>query len=185
MAGAVATSRFVGRGAELGRLEAAFAYVGDGEPVTVCVSGEAGVGKTRLVTRFAGQVRETGGQVLLGGCIELGEGSLPYAPVVEALRGLGRGLEPAALDELVGPGRPLLARLLPELGQGEESSSAGLAVGSSAQARLFEAFLALLERLADRSPTVLVVEDLHWADRSTLDLLTFPSATYGPRCSSC
>src|SRR6266567_600938 len=173
MGGATATSRFVGRRAELGRLEAAFAYASGGDPVTLCVGGEAGVGKTRLVTRFAGQVRGSGGQVLLGGCIELGEGSLPYAPVVEALRGLGRGLEPAVLDELVGPGRPLLARLLPELGQGEESTSAGLAVGSSAQARLFEAFLALLERLADRSPTVLVVEDLHWADRSTLDLLTF------------
>jgi len=173
MAGAAATSPFVGRGAELGRLEAAFAYVGGGEPVTVCVGGEAGVGKTRLVTRFADQVRGSGGQVLLGGCIELGEGSLPYAPVAEALRGLGRGLEPAALDELVGPGRPLLARLLPELRQDEESTSARLAVGSSAQARLFEAFLALLERLADRSPTLLVVEDLHWADRSTLDLLTF------------
>ena len=173
MGGATATSRFVGRRAELGRLEAAFAYASGGDPVTLCVGGEAGVGKTRLVTRFAGQVRGSGGQVLLGGCIELGEGSLPYAPVVEALRGLGRGLEPAVLDELVGPGRPLLARLLPELGQGEESTSAGLAVGSSAQARLFEAFLALLERLADRSPIVLVVEDLHWADRSTLDLLTF------------
>jgi DNA-binding CsgD family transcriptional regulator/tetratricopeptide (TPR) repeat protein len=173
MARSVATSRFVGRTAELGRLEAAYAYASAGEPVTLCVGGEAGVGKTRLVTRFAGQVRGSGGRVLLGGCIELGEGSLPYAPVVEALRGLGRGLEPAALEELVGPGRPLLARLLPELRQGEESTSAGLAVGSSAQARLFEAFLALLEHLAGRSPTVLVVEDLHWADRSTLDLLTF------------
>ncbi len=172
MGGATA-SRFVGRRAELGRLEAAYAYAGGGEPVTLCVGGEAGVGKTRLVTRFAAQVRGSGGQVLLGGCIELGEGSLPYAPVVEALRGLGRGLGPAALDELVGPGRPLLARLLPEFGQGEESTSAGLTVGSSAQAQLFEAFLALLERLADRSPTVLVVEDLHWADRSSLDLLTF------------
>ena len=46
-------------------------------------------------------------------------------------------------------------------------------MGSSSQARLFEAFLGLLERLAERSPTVLVIEDLHWADRSTLDLLTF------------
>ena len=168
MAGSAATSRFVGRAAELGRLEAAFGYVGGGEPATVCVGGEAGVGKTRLVTQFAGQVRGSGGRVLLGGCIELAEASLPYAPVVEALRGLGRGLEPATLDELVGPGRPMLARLLPEFGQDEESTGPPLAVGSSAQARLFEAFLAVLERLADRSPAVLIVEDLHWADRSTL-----------------
>jgi predicted ATPase len=93
--------------------------------------------------------------------------------VVEALRGLGRGLEPAALDNLVGPGRPLLALLLPELGRGGEATPAGLAVGSSGQAQLFEAFLAVLERLADRFPTLLVLEDLHWADRSTLDLLAF------------
>jgi DNA-binding CsgD family transcriptional regulator/tetratricopeptide (TPR) repeat protein len=169
MAGTVAASPFVGRAAELGRFEAAFAYARGGDPVTLCVGGEAGVGKTRLVTRFAGRVRERGGQVLLGGCIELGETALPYAPLAQGLRGLGRGLEPAALDELVGPGRPLLARLLPELGQDEESTWAG----SWGQARLFEAFLALLERLANRSPTVLVVEDLHWADRSTLDLLAF------------
>ena len=57
MAGSAATSRFVGRGAELGRLEAAFEYVGGGEPVTMCVGGEAGVGKTRLVTEFGGRVR--------------------------------------------------------------------------------------------------------------------------------
>jgi DNA-binding CsgD family transcriptional regulator/tetratricopeptide (TPR) repeat protein len=173
MAGAVASSRFVGRTAELGRLEAAFAYARGGDPLTLCVGGEAGVGKTRLVTRFASQIRQGGGQVLLGGCIELGETALPYAPVAQALRGLGRGLDPAALDELVGPGWPLLARLLPELGQGEEPAPAGPAAGPSGQARLFGTFLALLERLADRSPTVLVVEDLHWADRSTLDLLAF------------
>jgi DNA-binding CsgD family transcriptional regulator/tetratricopeptide (TPR) repeat protein len=173
MAGTAASSRFVGRTAELGRLEAAFAHARGGDPLTLCVGGEAGVGKTSLVTRFADQVRGGGGQVLLGGCIELAETALPYAPVVEALRGLGRGLEPAAIDDLVGPGRPLLARLLPELGPGEEPVPAGLAVGSSGQARLFEAFLALLERLTHRSPTVLVVEDLHWADRSTLDLLAF------------
>jgi DNA-binding CsgD family transcriptional regulator/tetratricopeptide (TPR) repeat protein len=173
MAGTVASSRFVGRTAELGRLEAAFARARGGDPLTLCVGGEAGVGKTRLITQFAGRVGSGGGQVLLGGCIELGETALPYAPVVEALRGLGRGLEPAALDNLVGPGRPLLARLLPELGRGGEATPAGLAVGSSGQAQLFEAFLAVLERLADRFPTLLVLEDLHWADRSTLDLLAF------------
>jgi DNA-binding CsgD family transcriptional regulator/tetratricopeptide (TPR) repeat protein len=173
MAGAVASGRFVGRTAELGRLEAAFAYARGGDPLTLCVGGEAGVGKTRLVTRFADQAREAGGQVLVGGCIELGATALPYAPVAQALRGLGRGLEPAVLDELVGPARPLLARLLPELGQDEEPAAAGQAAGPSGQTRLFEALLALLERLADRGPAVLVVEDLHWADRSTLDLLAF------------
>jgi predicted ATPase len=171
MGGAAATSRFVGRAAELGHLEAAFRSVDRGEPAALCVGGEAGVGKTRLISRFTDRVRERGGTVLIGGCVELGEASLPYAPVVEALRGLGRELGPATLAELVGPGRSLLVRLLPELGQGEESAE--VPVGPMAQAWLFEAFLGLLERLGERSRTVLVVEDLHWADRSTLDLLAF------------
>src|SRR4029450_6364748 len=104
MAGTGAGSRFVGRTAELGRLEAAVADADGGEPLTLCVGGEAGVGKTRLVPRFAAQVREAGGHVLLGGCIELAETALPYAPVAQALRGLGRGLEAAGLDALGGAG---------------------------------------------------------------------------------
>ena len=176
MAGTVATSHFVGRTAELDRLRAAFESTRVGDPVTLCVGGEAGVGKTRLVTRFADQISEAGGLVLVGGCIELGEGSLPYGPVIQALRGLGRRLDPAVLADLIGPDRALLARMLPEFGpvdDANESTSGSPAVSSSSQARLFEAFLGLLDRLAGRSPTVLVIEDLHWADRSTLDLLTF------------
>jgi hypothetical protein len=152
MAGGVASARFVGRSVELGRLEAAFAQARSGAPVTVCVGGEAGVGKTRLVSEFAARVRQSGGRVLLGGCIELGEGALPFAPIVEALRGLGRELEPDGLDELVGPGQPMLAHLLPELGQvPAEPRSVGLTAGPWAQARLFEAVLALMERLAAKA----------------------------------
>ena len=176
MARTVTASHFVGRAAELGRLHAALDSVQAGNPLTLYVAGEAGVGKTRLVTRFAEQVAESGGQVLLGSCIDLGEGSLPYGPLVQALRGLGRGLTPADVASLVGSARPLLARVLPELApddEMEESEPAPPGIGSSYQARLFEAFLALLERLAERSTTAVVIEDLHWADRSTLDLLTF------------
>jgi hypothetical protein len=93
MAGTVASSRFVGRTAELGRLQAAFAHAGGGDPLTLCVGGEAGVGKTRLVARFAGRVRERGGQVLLGGCVELGETALPYAPLAAARARAGGGLD--------------------------------------------------------------------------------------------
>jgi predicted ATPase len=182
MARTVAASHFVGRAAELGRLHAAFDAAQAGEAIALCIAGEAGVGKTRLVTRFADQVSYAGGQVLLGGCIDLGEGSLPYGPVIQALRGLGpritdHRLNPAAIAELVGPGQLLLARMLPELGPTDhdhsEESPASPTIGSTSQARLFEAFLVLLERLAERAPTALVIEDLDWADRSTLDLLTF------------
>ena len=66
--------------------------------------------------------------------------------------------------------------MLPEFGPADdvaETTSGSRVVSSLSQARLFEAFLGLLDRLTKRSPTVLVIEDLHWADRSTLDLLTF------------
>ena len=156
MAGSVATSHFVGRTAELDRLRAAFESTRVGDPVTLCVGGEAGVGKTRLVTRFTEQVSEAGGLVLVGGCIELGEGSLPYGPVIQALRGLGRRLDSAVLADLVGPDRALLARMLPEFGAGRATRPsrrpASRVVGSSSQARLFEAFLGLLERLGETIP---------------------------------
>jgi DNA-binding CsgD family transcriptional regulator len=173
MPGAAAIPRFVDRVTELRRLDAAYARAVGSETATLCVGGEAGVGKTRLVTHFAAGVRASGGWVLRGGCVELGEGSLPYAPLVAVLRGLVRELDAAVLDELIGPGRPLLAGLLPELSEPRGSTSARPDTGWAAQARLFEAFLALFERLAARQPSVLVMEDLHWADRSTLDLLTF------------
>ena len=128
MAGTVAASHFVGRAAELHRLHAAFEATRVGDPVTLCVAGEAGVGKTRLVTRFADQVRQAGGLVLIGGCIELGEGSLPYSPLIQALRGLSRGLDSADLADLVGPDRALLARVLPELDPADGAAEPRLGV---------------------------------------------------------
>jgi predicted ATPase/DNA-binding CsgD family transcriptional regulator len=172
MAGTAAGSRFVGRTAELRRLQAAYARATGGATVPVCLGGEAGVGKTRLVTEFAARIRASGGAVLIGGCLELGEGQLPYAPLVEVLRQLPRQLAPHVLDDVLGTGRPVLGGLLPELGD-SRGRPADTAVGWAAQAALFEAFLALFERLAVRQPTVLVSEDLHWSDRSTLDVLAF------------
>ena len=95
--------------------------------------------------------------------------------MVQALRGLGQRLESAVLAELVGPDRALLARILPELGQAEDAEETTSALLSWARclrpgcSRRFSGCWTL----AKRSPTVLVIEDLHWADRSTLDLLTF------------
>jgi AAA ATPase domain len=102
MAGTVASSRFVGRTAELDRLEAAFAYARGGDLVTLCVGGEAGVGKTRLVSRFAAQVRERGGQVLLGGCIELAETALAERPALAEPERVAAAADLGAL-EVAGP----------------------------------------------------------------------------------
>jgi DNA-binding CsgD family transcriptional regulator/tetratricopeptide (TPR) repeat protein len=162
----------VGRDAELGRLDAALARASRGSSAVVLVGGEAGVGKSRLAAEAADRAGASGARVLSGACVQVGEEALPYAPFADALRPLVRALEPAALDELVGPWRPELARLLPDLGRPGPLVEVG-PDGRFTQARLFELVLRLLERLAAQAPLVLVLEDLHWSDRSSLELLAF------------
>jgi DNA-binding CsgD family transcriptional regulator len=169
MGGRMASPTFVGRVEELELLEAAGGRAADGEPAVVLVGGEAGVGKTRLVAELISRCASDGTRVLTGGCVPVDEGALPYAPIVEALRALAADLGADAVRELVGPSWPELARLLPTLGELDRASQPERA----AQARLFELLLGLLGRLGDQASLVLVVEDLHWADRSTRDLLAF------------
>jgi predicted ATPase len=159
---------FIGRVEELQTLEAARVRAADGEPAVVLVGGEAGVGKTRLVAELTARCATDGTQVLSGGCVPVGEGGLAYAPIVEALRPLPDEVGVDAVRELVGPSWAELARLLPALGEPASGPP-----GPAAQARLFELLLGLLRRLGERAPVVLVVEDLHWADQSTRDLLAF------------
>jgi predicted ATPase len=169
MGGRVASPTFVGRVEELQTLEAARGRAADAEPAVVLVGGEAGVGKTRLTAELIARCAADGTRVLVGGCVPVGEGALPYAPIVEALRALLGDVGAGAMRELVGPSWPELARLLPALGAPDRS---GLP-DQAAQGRLFELLLGLLGRLGEQAPLVLVVEDLHWADRSTRDLLAF------------
>jgi DNA-binding CsgD family transcriptional regulator/tetratricopeptide (TPR) repeat protein len=168
MGGRVASPTFVGRVEELGVLEAAQGRAANGEPAVVLVGGEAGVGKTRLVAELTGRRRAAGARMLVGGCLPVGGGSLPYAPIVEALRPLPTELGVDAVRQLVGPSWSELARLLPSLGEPASGPA-----GQAAQARLFELLLGLLGRLGEQAPLILVVEDLHWADRSTRELLGF------------
>ncbi|MFI6175175.1 AAA family ATPase [Nonomuraea sp. NPDC051191] len=156
---------FVGRARELNALGDALARARAGASSTVLVGGEAGVGKTRLVNEFTDRAGEA--RVLVGGCLELGTEGLPFAPFTAVLRGLVRELGRDGVAALVPGGTTRgLARLLPEFGEPDKD-------GAEARARLFEQVLGLLERLAEERPVLLVVEDAHWADRSTRDLLSF------------
>src|SRR4051794_24760236 len=109
------SSRMIGRAAELAELEAALTDAASGRPSLVFVAGESGVGKTRILDEAARRTRAAGGRLLSGDCVELGEGELPYAPIVAALRPLARDGDPA-LDALPASARVELTRLLPGLG---------------------------------------------------------------------
>ncbi len=159
----------VGRSGQLTALDSALAEAGRDSPSALMVGGEAGVGKSRLVSEFAERSRAAGARVLIGGCLELGAEGLPFAPFTAVLRGLVRDLGVAGVAGLLPSGASReLARLLPEFGEFAGPDDAG-----EARARLFEQMLLLLEGLAEAGPVVLVIEDMHWADRSTRDLLAF------------
>jgi ATP/maltotriose-dependent transcriptional regulator MalT len=164
-----ASSGLIGRDGPLAALDAALAGAGSGRPSAVLVGGEAGVGKSRLVRAFAERSSGAGARVLTGECLELGAGGLPFAPFTAVLRDLVRDLGADGVTGLLPAGAAReFARLLPEFGEPAGAGDAG-----EARARLFEQMLILLEQLAERGRLILVIEDAHWADQSTRDLLLF------------
>jgi DNA-binding CsgD family transcriptional regulator/tetratricopeptide (TPR) repeat protein len=165
------SSHFVGRGSELAELERALAQAAAGTPAVALLGGDSGIGKTRLVAELERRIAAEA-TVLHGEAIEQGDAELPYAPLLSALRPLVREHD-AALEDLAPGSLRELATLFPALGDGEE-----LAPGrESGQLRLFEAVLELLNALGGRAPVALVLEDMHWADRSTRALCAFLART--------
>ncbi|MFF4652303.1 ATP-binding protein [Streptomyces sp. NPDC001380] len=158
---------FVGRGRELAALTEALGRAGAGRPQALLVGGEAGVGKTRLLEEFLAAARAAGAVTALGGCPEVGAEGLPYAPLATALRRLHRELG-GELEQAADGREGSLARLLPDFGEAAPESS-----DEYGRARLFEHTARLFERLAADRTLVLAVEDLHWSDRSTRELLAY------------
>ncbi|MEV6560574.1 AAA family ATPase [Nocardia sp. NPDC051756] len=163
---------FVGRAAELSALREAYQ---DPEVHTVLIAGEAGLGKSRLVAEF--RTRLSADTVVLAGrCPEFASDGVPFAPFVAVMRALLRQLGVAELVTLLPVSRPALSRWLPEL-----AAQAGSAAAESDRIRLFGEILTVLEQLAVRQPVVVVLEDLHWADDSSRELLTFLLANSAQR----
>ncbi len=174
----VASPVTVGRERELSQLRAALDAALGGRPRIVVVGGEAGVGKTRLVTELLGRADADGLHVLSGDCLAVGA-DMPYLPFVAMLRVLARELPAGRRDAILGPARSELAQIMPELGPPRSreallarrpSSSEGAAFE---RLRLFESLLRVAERLAADRPTVVIVEDIQWADAASLALLAF------------
>ncbi|MCZ7935893.1 AAA family ATPase [Agrobacterium leguminum] len=161
-------ARLSGRAAELTSMETAFRDASGGRQRCVLLGAEAGGGKSRLVEEFS-YLLSGRALILKGGCIEQQESALPYAPVTAILHELVRLRGQSLVGSLVGrEGARELAWLLPEFGEISERFDAGIA-----RSRLFETLRKLFEEMAGNMPLVLVIEDIHWADQGTFDLLRF------------
>lgn len=154
-----AAPRLVGREAEQGLLAEAVKATASGRPCAVIVHGEAGAGKTRLVREVCDAL---GVEVLWGTCVHFGEASVPFAPVAGALQSwLAHADAQERAEVLAGAGE--LGTVLPALG-GARSSEPG---------QLLPLIDLVVNRIADRRPVVLVIDDLQWADRTSLDVLAY------------
>ncbi len=143
---------------ELARLDSLLDRASSGETCFALVGGAAGVGKSTLLGEFA-QRADT--RVLIGSCLPLGEQGVPFAPIVEMFRALDHHPE---FHDFVPAGLAQLSATSPASGSATEPTS---------RTHLFQALVELIARVAESATTVIVIEDLHWADRSTRDLLSF------------
>ncbi|WP_426571378.1 helix-turn-helix transcriptional regulator [Aquihabitans sp. McL0605] len=170
-----ASLEFVGREDDLAALQATFDRACGGDAAMVLVTGEAGIGKTRLVRRFFDLVPE-GTIIATGSCVPIDDGGLPYAPVVGILRSLARQLDEEAA---AGPTGALDA-LMPPLGAPAEApppsdpnARRGGLADTMAKLRLFDSITSCLTEVAARDPLIVLLEDLHWADSTSAELLHF------------
>ena len=153
----------VARTDEVRTLTDALRAAGDSRPAVWLVAGDAGVGKSRLVRELSERARSAGALVLTGQCVDLGGAGLPYLPFAEAL---GQ----AAADPATAAAFDGLTALGPLLGRGGTRHDAG----DDDRLPLFDAVHTALGTLgAEHGPVLLVIEDLHWADASSRDLLRF------------
>ncbi|SOC47348.1 regulatory protein, luxR family [Blastococcus aggregatus] len=172
----------VGRASELALLLEAVDRAAAGRAGTVLLSGDAGVGKTRLLDELAVRAGERGVRVLIGHCVDLGDVGLPYLPFVDLLRPVAADPSLAAgANPVLAPlfaGRPVPAEPAVPAGEGGDLTRplphrAAPPPVNDGRLQLFEAVAALLCELAAERPLLVVLEDLHWADRSSRDLLRY------------
>jgi hypothetical protein len=163
----------VGRQRELTQLDAALDAALDGRGRLVVLTGEPGIGKTALARAFVERAAGRGASWAWGTCWD-GGGAPAYWPWVQVVRSLARSEDVATLRALLGPGAPWLAGLLPELSDTLAPPAQRSAMDSDqARFRLFDALASLLAGVAERRPLVVVLDDLHWADTSSLYALEF------------
>jgi len=165
----------IGRDAPLAALEGALGATNRGSRIVV-LAGEAGIGKSRLLAEFVERARGAGVRTAVGGCLDLADGGPGFLPFIEAFRRFVREVPRVEREALLGePGREL-ARIVPDLVDHAGADPGPVVVD---QGRLFEVVLGLVARLSVASPLVVAVEDAHWIDRSSRDLVTFLARNLG------
>jgi DNA-binding NarL/FixJ family response regulator len=164
---ALLTDHLVGRADEIGALDQVLAEVDGGRAASVEIVGEPGIGKTRLLAELGARADARGWLVLAGSAAEL-ERDLPFSVFVDAFDEYLRGLDPSFLARLDEDMQTELAHIFPSL---SPLGSMGTVALQHERYRSHRAVRALLEQLAASKPLVLVLDDFHWADGASVELL--------------
>jgi tetratricopeptide (TPR) repeat protein len=166
---------FVGREPELKQLKSAFDGAISGQGALMMVTGEPGIGKTALCEQLSTYVTLRGGRTLVGHCYEAGSLSLPYLAFVEALRSYVLAREVKDLREELGTGAADVARIISEIRERLKIKLRPQKDPEEERYRLLQAVITFLSNAANVQPMMVVLEDLHDADKGTLDMLTHVS----------
>jgi DNA-binding winged helix-turn-helix (wHTH) protein/predicted ATPase len=170
---------FVGRDQALQRLGQRLEHVRGGSRRVVFVTGEAGIGKTTLLDAFAAGVARTGGlRICSGQCLEQYGMSEAYLPVLDAIGQLCR--EDARAVDVLRAHAPMWLMQMPSLVSSADREALGREASGATPERMLREMGDALEALAADAPLVLVLEDLHWSDFSTLDLISYVARRRGP-----
>ncbi|MEP6986258.1 MAG: AAA family ATPase, partial [Chloroflexota bacterium] len=137
---------------------------------TLLISGEAGIGKSRLLNEAKTHAKQSATLVLQGNCFEQ-DYALPYAPLIDLLRGYFAKLAPEAIAQICGTSGPELITLLPELAAVLQYPVLTTHAPDQEKRRCFYALLQFFIRLSSEEPLVIVIEDLHWSDDTSLEFL--------------
>jgi tetratricopeptide (TPR) repeat protein len=172
---------FVGREAELRQLQSAFDAATSGQGSLTMVVGEPGIGKTALCEQLATYVSLRNGRALVGHCYEEGSLSLPYLAFVEALRAYAQTSDVSQLREELGSGAPDVARIVSEIRERLRIEPRPKGDPEEERYRLLQAVSDFLGSAAVAKPLLIVLEDLHSADRGTLEMLEHVARNLGDK----